>query len=592
MPLFNGPNDFKDTVTYTANLKKALKRIALDESAPFLFEKRFAFDRSGKALGFRPVVLVDYSSLILSGTGLPPGKKWTVKGTVRWSDAETLAFEATEGKVLTKPLSKFFKELRNSLPAILIDLDEADEDDDDLTRPVAPAQALGEATRARRYAGVFEPSLDPAMPARPRAELPPAIIYPSVTMMLPDRAGAHESFVEAYHKALTKAELPLDKTAKDAALTKAIGFSNDGKYAVALAILNDLVKDVKYPGVPDWVLDQAARRYEVEMLAEQYTAMINLLVHKRRVPADGTDEETALVKLKARVLAVGTEMMNGVLAADPKIVKAKHDEWLLLVKAQALYAGKLKKFWIDDQNARLREELRRPADLARANTVAMLKKYGMEETLGLAQMAQVQAVTYQKDPTKQADEAAQGGFGEKLAVCELASIFGYSTAHYSIINKVLRNDPKTQEDQDAIAAGSDKFSAYIENGKSGLAKLPVFKGDLIRCNKIMWQGFLDEVTTNGGFKEKSFMSAGKKKASGFGDVEVHIQGNKSGRDISMFSLHQTEGEVLFPPGASFTFTGGTVVDANGIEQVMATRAEFARYVTLATKVATLRFKES
>ena len=68
----------------------------------------------------------------------------------------------------------------------------------------------------------------------------------------------------------------------------------------------------------------------------------------------------------------------------------------------------------------------------------------MEETLGLAQMAQVQAITYQKDPTKQADEAAQGGFGEKLAVCELASIFGYSTANYGIINKVRRNDPKTQ----------------------------------------------------------------------------------------------------------------------------------------------------
>ena len=284
-------------------------------------------------------------------------------------------------------------------------------------------------------------------------------------------------------------------------------------------------------------------------------------------------------------------MNEGVLSADPVAVKKAYDEWLLLTRAQLLYANKLKKFWIDEQKARMLTELSKQSHSAKVTTAEMVKKYGLEETLELAQMAQVQAATYQKDRTKQTDEAAQGGFGDTLAVTELAAIFGYSTANYTIINKVLRNDPKTQEDRNTIAAGSDKFGAYIEAGRSGLAKLPVFKGDLIRCNKTMWQGLIDEVRTTGGFQEKSFMSAGKQKASGFGDVEVHIKGNKSGRDVSMFSLHQSEGEVLFPPGAKFKLEGGTVVDTNGTTRVLRNATDFVQHVTLATKVATLRFRE-
>ena len=49
------------------------------------------------------------------------------------------------------------------------------------------------------------------------------------------------------------------------------------------------------------------------------------------------------------------------------------------------------------------------------------------------------------------------------------------------------------------------------------------------------------------------MSTGLTKVPGFGDVETHITDIKTGKEITMLSLHEGEGEVLFPPGSKFKF---------------------------------------
>jgi len=78
--------------------------------------------------------------------------------------------------------------------------------------------------------------------------------------------------VEGYIEALAKADLPIKDPGKKNVLDKALQLSNAGDYAHALHLLNELVHDVAYPGVEEWALQAPTRKYEVELLTEQFSA--------------------------------------------------------------------------------------------------------------------------------------------------------------------------------------------------------------------------------------------------------------------------------------------------------------------------------
>ncbi len=151
---------------------------------------------------------------------------------------------------------------------------------------------------------------------------------------------------------------------------------------------------------------------------------------------------------------------------------------------------------------------------------------------------------------------------------------------------------KTEAEKKAFAGSKQKFEEYIKAAKKGLDKLPAYTGSGVRCTKGLWQDTIDAITKTGGHVEKSFMSVGKEKVSGFGDIEWHFEKIKTGKDISMFSLHQTEGEILFPPGARFKFYRAETTAPDGQPVKFGDFRQFSKYVTPATKVGKFYFQES
>jgi hypothetical protein len=131
---------------------------------------------------------------------------------------------------------------------------------------------------------------------------------------------------------------------------------------------------------------------------------------------------------------------------------------------------------------------------------------------------------------------------DKMELGQIAAIYGYSTNDYNKLNARLRDPGK----------GDPGLDGYIDACTQGLKALPSFKGAVVRCDQSA-KYFFDEIAASGIRTEKAFMSSGLKKVPGFGDVETHITKVKSGKEITAFSLHQTEGEVLFPPGSVFKF---------------------------------------
>ena len=145
---------------------------------------------------------------------------------------------------------------------------------------------------------------------------------------------------------------------------------------------------------------------------------------------------------------------------------------------------------------------------------------------------------------------------DKMELGEVAAIYGYSTQDYTKINARLRGP----------GDGESEVDGYIEATVKGLDKLPRFKGSVIRCDDSA-QYFFDEVVRTGKRTEKAFMSTGLKKVPGFGDVETFIKKVKTGKEITGFSLHQGEGEVLFPPNSVFEFVSFTADDGTKIKRV-------------------------
>lgn len=311
-------------------------------------------------------------------------------------------------------------------------------------------------------------------------------------------------------------------------------------------------------------------------IGEELRAMMNLIDHKIE---GGADEKWSGFKKTCKdLLDKPTNVIGDRITAyekkDDKAIADALASWQDVIKRKKALADSMKALWEKDQRARFAKETENNKS---ASTTAMAAAFG-DDFLEMTQMAEVQA----KNKGLDLYEVKDGGVKEPMEMGEVAAIYGYSTQDYTKVNGLLRGKQDPGVDPNA-------YMAYIESCKKGLAKLPPFKGVAIRCDKTA-EFFLTEVIDTGKRTEKAFMSTGTTKIPGFGDIVTYITKVKSGKEISAFSLHQKEEEVLFPPGSVFKFVK-FVGEHNGKKKTIKKHKELSKYVDNNTKKAEFHFEQ-
>jgi hypothetical protein len=128
----------------------------------------------------------------------------------------------------------------------------------------------------------------------------------------------------------------------------------------------------------------------------------------------------------------------------------------------------------------------------------------------------------------------------KLLKEEVMAIYSYTTNDiYKKLNQTLNRGRK---------ADKEKYGAMVDIINNGLAKLPKFKGSVIRFER---KGSVNSWQPGKIKTFKAFTSSSKKK--GFcwsGNTKMKIK-SKTGRYIGMMSAFPNEEEVLFPPNKKF-----------------------------------------
>lgn len=326
---------------------------------------------------------------------------------------------------------------------------------------------------------------------------------------------------------------------------------------------------VKAEGIESWFLDKPARSQRVEKMSEEFHAFLSLIDMK----AKGKDMSALMRRVgKGPNAALNADGRAGV-AIGKQNAKELGEAWKDFKNTERekdALRVELKSLWLADQKKRM-TELGHKAQAAKKSSPShdMARAYGEEQMLEMAQMAEVQAANPGMDPNRDAD---------KLDTGEKAAIYGYSTADYTEIGQLLRADNPDPAQQ-------RKYAAYIECGVAGLAKLPPVPASmkLVRCDKTFWAAFAQDLVRTGLRVERSFMSSGTSKIPGFGDLEMHISGIKTGKNIKMFSLHQKEDEVLFPPGATFKLVDCEFTTADGRKVKAAHHSELKEADLLAAR---------
>lgn len=557
MSAFKDIKDFDTSAKYVALLKKATKEVNAKIGIEFIYCEHYAFADAPKK--YMPVVFMDYAPNIRRY--LIDKKFYTAHGQVFLTPDDKLHFAVEKGKIKTIPLKKSLITLSPQLKEVDIDPNEVE---DTPPVPLVPA------------------------PARPKAALPTS----SASVALPLDANTQVKAVEDFINALNKSATTISAARKKKAIDAAQALLKKNDPAGAMKTLNALIETVVYPGIPDWVLRPATRKYEMELLTEKFQGLINLILYKRQSPGNANKWATELAAISA--LCTGptnfdTEMVYAFREADPEKVKTTFKKWDALLAKYKTYAEALKDTWEKDQEDRFRQET---ADNNKSHNASVVASYGRDAVLSMAQMAEVQAMNYKTKPGKEQDPVAQGDWHKKLDIAELAGIYGYSTADYTAINNLYRNDPKTDAEKKALEKDHPKFKDIVKATIAGLEKLPPYKGPtLVRCTKGLWPETIEEITKTGLRTEKSFTSTGKQKAAGFGDMEMLIDGVITGKDITMFSLHQMEGEVLFPPHRQFQFVKAEVPGPDNTMITITDHKDFGTYVTKDTKIAKVWFTE-
>lgn len=563
-----------DKIKYAWLLKKALLQVQQGRADRFAYFKAYPFAKKAE-----PCVLIDYTPKCLAEIFKKHEIKPTAEGGVAMNPGKELQFDPEKGHLDIRALARHFVSLGNvgrvHIPAGIPD--------------AAPARPQKEAGKVEKAVAPQPPADGEAGPARPaggpkkRADMAPAPVK-GVKVPLPEFKGNQGEAVDKYIESLEATPLFLKDADKQATLKQARALWLEDRFAEALEVLHPLVRPVTYEGVDAWVFDKPARKYQIEMVGEQLEAFVLLIESKRKTPAG----EAALLGSVRQVLGVvkgfGAKVDAGLLKADPKAVKAAFDEWKLAVAIQKKLAPALRALWWNDQEARYRSEAGKSKS---SFNVKVANSYGKEATLELAQMAEIQAIRHAGTHPESAKLL------KKLEIAELAAIYGYTTADYSVINPMLRDGPPDSDaGKQEHAANLARFGPYIEAAVKGLDRLPPYKGPAVRCTKTMWADAIRQISETGRFVEKSFMSVGKTKVAGFGDVEWHIEKTTTGKDITAFSLHQSEGEVLFPPGSAFTFTRAEVPVAGGAPVEVKELAELAKHLTTETTAVRLYFAQT
>jgi hypothetical protein len=144
-------------------------------------------------------------------------------------------------------------------------------------------------------------------------------------------------------------------------------------------------------------------------------------------------------------------------------------------------------------------------------------------------------------------EAAKAAHPElaSLTIDEIIAIRAYSAESWSYLNAALR----TKDAKELTRLGE-----FINLIKSGLNKLPIFKGRVIRTIGMGVDEAASKYKVGATVVEDAFTSTtyGKAVAQREGNVLLTIE-SSTGRNITTAAVHE-ESEILFAPGAKFIVT--------------------------------------
>ena len=330
-------------------------------------------------------------------------------------------------------------------------------------------------------------------------------------------------------------------------------------------------------------LDPVQRRSDCEKISEEMVALRNLINSKIGKDKKALDQwqpvMTRLNGLSNKPTNLQGELehfqSNGGGEAQIKGVYAKFEQLQADKKA---VTRDLKALWIGDKQKQLQSELKAGKD---PNLLGMASCLGADQFLEMAQMAEIMATNFPGgfNPFKP-EKGRKGAPTEPMTLAEVGAIYGYSTQDFTILNGILRGlkknpaeapgakaAPVSKEavDKGAMAApaATPDYRPYIDACVKGLAKLPSFSGTAVRADASLHPSIMQEIIKSGTRSEKAFMSTGLKKVPGFGNVVTNISGIKTGKEITAFSLHAGEGEMLFPPGSVFRFVSYKPGDGSG-----------------------------
>lgn len=148
---------------------------------------------------------------------------------------------------------------------------------------------------------------------------------------------------------------------------------------------------------------------------------------------------------------------------------------------------------------------------------------------------------------KTAAEAAQAAHPElaALSIEELVAIRAYTKESWSFINAALRLEN---------AKEFTRLGRFIDLMKSGIGKLPIFKGTVRRTIALSVEDAAKKYKVGATVVEDAFTSTtfGKAVAQREGNVLLTIE-SSTGRNITSIAEH-AESEILFLPGAKFKVT--------------------------------------
>lgn len=320
-------------------------------------------------------------------------------------------------------------------------------------------------------------------------------------------------------------------------------------------------------GVPAWFLDPKARLERMIKSGEELFALAHIAMSAADVLGD--DEAKRIAdELRAKGAGVGTLFHSPAVEAEKsgspviaKKLKDLHDAWTQAEADREAVADRLRKAWQDGHRKTLTQEVIQHKTGASARWV---NAYGDGQLLEHSKVAEVMAANWTGVPggfsPYKVTDATKHLIEKPLAMAEVAAIFGYTTQDYAAINGVLRaRATRARAGKAAVAptperaAEEARYDLYIETCVSALKKLKAHKGTVMRSDRDLHSSIVDELIQHGRRTEPGLLSAGFKKVPSFGHIVSVISGIKTGKNVTMFSLHSTEGEVLFPPGSVFRF---------------------------------------